>query len=566
MSPLSRSSWGRVFDDLGVTLLEVAYGRIAVDQQIGGVVIHDPVDEPVYPQNAVVLAVALQDADALAALVTEAGSRDAVAVVVRASTELPETVRDAADRAGIAILNLARGATWTQLAALLRSLLAEDDVGQTPAESLGGVSSGDLFAVANAIAALLDAPVTIEDRSSRVLAFSGGQERADPSRVETIIGRQVPDRYARVLTEMGVFRALYRDDAPVLVDPVALGEGVSTQRVAIAVRAGDEVLGSIWAAMDGPLTEERSATLRDATKLVALHLLRIRAGADAQRRLRAELVSRAVNGAGVNGEADAQDALNRLGLSGRRVWVTAAALAPRGGDGTEHDSIAERERLTDALALHLSAVQQGAAVALVGDTVYGILPVADAAAEDRSVGLAEDFLHRVGDRIPAVIGVGRPATTITGIARSRAEAQRALRVVLERGSGMPGDLSPGDVPRGDVPQGGLGRRSVARIGDVETASLLLDLRDLRSSRGDVASGVLARLIEYDARNDAHLVDTLTAWLDRFGDVTAAAAACFVHPNTFRYRLRRVAEVGGVDLDDPDARFAAMLEIRTLPIR
>lgn len=558
MSPLSRSSWGRVFDDLGVTLLEVAYGRIDVDQQIGGVVIHDPVDEPVYPQNAVVLAVALQDADALAALVTEVGSRDAVAVVVRASTELPEAVRDAADRAGIAILNLARGATWTQLAALLRSLLAEDDVGQTPAESLGGVSSGDLFAVANAIAALLDAPVTIEDRSSRVLAFSGGQERADPSRVETIIGRQVPDRYARVLTEMGVFRALYRDDAPVLVDPVALGEGVSTQRVAIAVRAGDEVLGSIWAAMDGPLTEERSATLRDATKLVALHLLRIRAGADAQRRLRAELVSRAVNGAGVNGGADAQDALNRLGLSGRRVWVTAAALAPRGGDGTEHDSIAERERLTDALALHLSAVQQGAAVALVGDTVYGILPVADAAAEDRSVGLAEDFLHRVGDRIPAVIGVGRPATTITEIARSRAEAQRALRVVLERVSGP----QIGDVPRG----GDLGRRSVARIGDVETASLLLDLRDLRSSRGDVASGVLARLIEYDARNDAHLIDTLTAWLDRFGDVTAAAAACFVHPNTFRYRLRRVAEVGGVDLDDPDARFAAMLEIRTLPIR
>lgn len=558
MSPLSRSSWGRVFDDLGVTLLEVAYGRIDVDQQIGGVVIHDPVDEPVYPQNAVVLAVAMQDADALAALVTEAGSRDAVAVVVRASTELPEAVREAADRAGIAILNLARGATWTQLAALLRSLLAEDDVGQTPAESLGGVSSGDLFAVANAIAALLDAPVTIEDRSSRVLAFSGGQERADPSRVETIIGRQVPDRYARTLTEMGVFRALYRDDAPVLVDPVALGEGVSTQRVAIAVRAGDEVLGSIWAAMDGPLTEERSATLRDATKLVALHLLRIRAGADAQRRLRAELVSRAVNGAGVNGGADAQDALNRLGLSGRRVWVTAAALAPRGGDGTEHDSIAERERLTDALALHLSAVQQGAAVALVGDTVYGILPVADAAAEERSVGLAEDFLHRVGDRIPAVIGVGRPATTVAEIARSRAEAQRALRVVLERGSGAGVD----DPPRG----GDIGRRSVARIGDVETASLLLDLRDLRSSRGDVASGVLARLIEYDARNDAHLIDTLTAWLDRFGDVTVAAAACFVHPNTFRYRLRRVAEVGGVDLDDPDARFAAMLEIRTLPIR
>jgi DNA-binding PucR family transcriptional regulator len=57
------------------------------------------------------------------------------------------------------------------------------------------------------------------------------------------------------------------------------------------------------------------------------------------------------------------------------------------------------------------------------------------------------------------------------------------------------------------------------------------------------------------------VETLRAWLDAFGDVTTAAAAVFVHPNTFRYRLRRLAEVGGLDLNDPDARFAAMLQLR-----
>lgn len=540
MSSLSRSSWGRIFDDLGVTLLDVAHGSIDVDQQIGGVVIHDPMDEPVYPANAIVLAVGIQDPATLAALAADAGQKGAVAIVVRALVDLPESVRASADAAHIAILSLARGATWTQLAALLRSLLAEDDVGRTPAESLGGVSSGDLFAVSNAIAALLDAPVTIEDRSSRVLAFSGGQEHVDPSRVETIIGRQVPDRYARALTEIGVFRELYRDDAPVVIDPVHLGEGVSTQRIAIAVRAGDEVLGSIWAAADGPLTPERTATLRDAAKLVALHLLRVRAGADAQRHLRTELVSRAVDGG-----AEARDAIERLGLSDQRVCVAAAALATStdGGHRTEQDSIAERERLTDALALHLSAVQSGAAVALVGDTVYGILPVADQDAEDRTTRLAEEFLERVGSRIPAVIGIGRPADSLAEIAQSRAQARRALRVLMERP----------------------GRRRVARIADVETESLLLELRDLRTSRGDATSGMLARLVEYDTRSNAHLLETLTAWLDAFGDIAAASGTCFVHPNTFRYRLRRVAEVGRLDLHDPDTRFTAMLELRTRPV-
>ncbi|HYK26543.1 MAG TPA: helix-turn-helix domain-containing protein [Streptosporangiaceae bacterium] len=56
---------------------------------------------------------------------------------------------------------------------------------------------------------------------------------------------------------------------------------------------------------------------------------------------------------------------------------------------------------------------------------------------------------------------------------------------------------------------------------------------------------------------------MRAWLDAFGDVAAAAAAMFVHPNTFRYRLRRAAEVGAIDLTDPEARFAAMLQLRVV---
>jgi len=540
---LARSSLGRVLDDLGLTLLEVAHGRIDTGRDVGGVVIYDPADEPLYPPHALVLGVGVRDAEQLAALLDDLSGHTVTAIVVRSPVEVTDAVRSAADRDGVAVLGLARGATWTQLAALLRSLLAEDDIGETQVESLGGLPSGDLFAVANAIASLLDAPITIEDRSSRVLAFSGRQEEADPSRAETIIGRQVPERYARALTEMGVFRDLYRDDRPVVVDPIRLGEGVSTQRIAIAVRAGDEVLGSIWAAADGPLTPERTATLRDAAKLVALHLLRVRAGADVQRRLRAELVSTALEGG-----AGAGEALGRLSLAGQRLCVVAAsptASARRGSAHGEQQLIAERERFTDALAVHLSAVQPGSATALVGDIAYGILPASGDAAEERSLRVVEDFLERVGTRMPAVVAVGPPADDIAGIARSRAAALRVLRVLREQ------------------PPAGSGRRQVARLADVQTESLLLELRDLIAARGDAVTGPVARLVEHDRRGGGHLVDTLQAWLEHFGDIGAAAAASFVHPNTFRYRLRRAAEVGGLDLSDADARFAAMLHLRML---
>jgi DNA-binding PucR family transcriptional regulator len=90
---------------------------------------------------------------------------------------------------------------------------------------------------------------------------------------------------------------------------------------------------------------------------------------------------------------------------------------------------------------------------------------------------------------------------------------------------------------------------------------LLELRDMVATRGDRPTGAAARLVAYDEQHNTNLVETLRAWLDAFGDVTEASAALFVHPNTFRYRLRRLAEVGGIDLTDPDARFAAMLQLR-----
>ncbi|WP_330292061.1 helix-turn-helix domain-containing protein [Streptomyces sp. NBC_00576] len=74
---------------------------------------------------------------------------------------------------------------------------------------------------------------------------------------------------------------------------------------------------------------------------------------------------------------------------------------------------------------------------------------------------------------------------------------------------------------------------------------------------------LTRLAAYDAEHGGALVDTLRAYLDHFSDVPAASRALGVHPNTFRYRIRRVREVCGIELDDPDARLLAQLQLRLM---
>ena len=55
--------------------------------------------------------------------------------------------------------------------------------------------------------------------------------------------------------------------------------------------------------------------------------------------------------------------------------------------------------------------------------------------------------------------------------------------------------------------------------------------------------------------------SLLAYLDAFGDVRSAAAGLHVHPNTLRYRVRRACELSGLDLDDPDQRLVAQLQLR-----
>jgi hypothetical protein len=294
--------------------------------------------------------------------------------------------------------------------------------------------------------------------------------------------------------------------------------------------------------MDGPLTPQRAAGLRDAAKLVALHLLRVRAGADVQRRLSTELV-----GTALEGGVGARDALARLGLIGQRVTVVGAALLraepAEQSVRAEQVNIADQQRFADALAVHLSAVRPGAAVALVGDVAYGMFPATGdpETGEDRAAGIAHDFLDRVGARMPAVVAVGPASAEVGGIAQSRSAVDRILRVL--RQGGAPG--------------------RVARAADVQLESLVLELRDLAATRGEGPMEPIARLIAYDEHHDAQLVPTLRAWLETFGDVAAAAASQFVHANTFRYRLRRVQDVSGLDLEDPDARFAAMLQLRML---
>jgi DNA-binding PucR family transcriptional regulator len=80
-------------------------------------------------------------------------------------------------------------------------------------------------------------------------------------------------------------------------------------------------------------------------------------------------------------------------------------------------------------------------------------------------------------------------------------------------------------------------------------------------------GADERLVDPRVRDlqahDPVLVQTLRAYLDRFGDVAAAAQQLHVHPNTVRYRARRIEKLLSTSLADPDVRLLLSLGLRVL---
>ncbi|HEX8001444.1 MAG TPA: helix-turn-helix domain-containing protein [Mycobacteriales bacterium] len=71
---------------------------------------------------------------------------------------------------------------------------------------------------------------------------------------------------------------------------------------------------------------------------------------------------------------------------------------------------------------------------------------------------------------------------------------------------------------------------------------------------------LAALRAHDAAHGSEYVATLAACLDSLGNVAASAERLGVHVNTFRYRMRRLAEVAGDDLSRADTRLVLGLEL------
>jgi PucR family transcriptional regulator, purine catabolism regulatory protein len=187
--------------------------------------------------------------------------------------------------------------------------------------------------------------------------------------------------------------------------------------------------------------------------------------------------------------------------------------------------------------------QINGAVGQYVDVIVAIYPLDSPAAAPRIRRLVDEVrVQLMGRSASGLVSVGlsRPVEKLSQLRESYREARDAVSIALELGD----------------------HEQTTFYGDLKLFQLLLALKDrnldhLRRFYQDT----LGRLVEQDERKQSDLIRTLNGFFSANGNLAKAAQDLDVHRNTLVYRLERISELTGMDLDDADNRLILHLALK-----
>ena len=214
-------------------------------------------------------------------------------------------------------------------------------------------------------------------------------------------------------------------------------------------------------------------------------------------------------------------------LSAGRVGPELEGLAARlGCDLDQSHVVLAAEPAEDALELALAQLLPGILLDRDGETVRGLARVPRSGAAT-----VTECLRRVHADLDGTIRIGvsgvceEPAAYAAGFE----EARHALLATAALGRKPP----------------------VVAYDDLGAHRYVLRLAGEGAGARDAMVEAVSRLAAYDAQRQTQLLTTLEEFLRRRGNISATSEALFVHPNTLRQRLRRIADLADLDLRHDD---------------
>jgi hypothetical protein len=389
--------------------------------------------------------------------------------------------------------------------------------------------SVDLSPIVAVLASGIGGTVAVVDPALEVLAVAGPDTVTGPG---TVTG---PEKPAEILAQLQhtALTAAARNRRALAVPGAEHGQVILIAPVFVAEDVGGYLVTFGAAEPDGDFTEDmRLLAAEHAAMVCGLVLGRDLVVAAAAGRARQELLEGLLRSRDRD-NPEVERWARHLGLDPAREHYVMSFEVPQ--KAAEHGP--------SSIELPLTRNAPGAVLASREDEVVAIVPVAGDGTSPVEQGraLAMACLAADGQR-PVItgVGIGNPGARAADIARSYAEARRALAAGRRMG------------------QAG----TVATFADLGIHRLLLrvpDVGDLRSFADEVLGG----LAEEERSTCIDYLATLSAYFRENGSPARAAQRLHVHPNTVSYRIRRAEELTGLSFSVHRDRLMAEVAVEIL---
>jgi sugar diacid utilization regulator len=413
--------------------------------------------------------------------------------------------------------------------ALLRELV-------TVYQHLTGLTlqDADVSTVARLLAERTGTTVAVVSRGLDVLAAASASAEPDEAVADYVRDYLASPRLAAVLSSTAQTRRSLRlpdvgDAVGVIVAPILVGDDVPVYLMTFGSgHQGDDM---------SLLVTEHAATI------CGVILGRERVVAAAARQVRDDLVEGLLIGGGRdNGELARWS--RHLGYDASREHRILAVAFEAAGSGRPVAAVAAlRKRVAAAIDHFFTARVPGAISSIRDDEVVIVVPEPADHPGAEAGHLSSGCLARMREAFPEVvvtIGIGGTCRDPADIARSYGQARRTIDAVVR-----------------------LGRQGqVVAFEDLGIHRLLLQVPDLAELRA-FAAEILGKLGGQERQRGTELLATLACYFRENSSPQRTARSLHVHPNTVAYRIRRIQEITGIQLDNYRDRLMAQVALEII---
>ncbi|MFP7734019.1 PucR family transcriptional regulator [Priestia aryabhattai] len=388
---------------------------------------------------------------------------------------------------------------------------------------------------ADRISEVLHCPITIEDANHRLLAYSTHDERTDQARIATIIGRRVPEKVINNLWKEGIIPKLLETNEPVRVKNIhEIGLG---DRIAISIWKNDEVLGFIWAVeIERALGDEEVELLKKAANVLKNKLLQLQIRKYKREERSQEFFWKLLTGH-IKSRQEISEAFYEAQITAPSTFSIAIFRF-------QEDITPEAERQISYMLKTMHRLK----IVLYTIDCNDLILLLSLDAVENPLGEQRDFVDYFRGNMYERFDVTQIKASCSSIYSSHDHIEKSYKEalnVLDMKSKFPEETKE--------------IINYQELGIYQFLDVILEKR----VQDQFENHSLKKLTDYDLRHNSNLVETLEVFLNNDNNINEAAKELNVHMNTLSYRLKRISEIGDINLKDVNQKMTLYIDIKLM---